>query len=351
LYFGLSHYSLHHSHLSLTFYPTVDYLYAYLIEDGKEFDSPYVRNYHLIPFCHRPDHIDEKQQQMTTGINKTIAQTIPFTQLKQQGITSEQLFEWFTPIDLAEKYEMNNSNFDVFHNCSLPWFGSMCQYHFPYDSSLSFGEIVEIHFANYSSIIHNIRNGTCYPFLNSCNDVLWPLCIDWREICVEKIDCISGEDEEWCEELEMTKCNDNDEYRCHYGGQYIPLTFAKDSRVSIDCLDGSDEQDYAMEFNSLVNVHCVNVQTFRCQERIGRYPRSFQCGDGQYIRSFSLPSLTPVCPNKRDVEYSRAILTSLDHILDKDCREAFYCALYSNRTQETGNITTYSVECIVVFCV
>ncbi|CAF4618826.1 unnamed protein product, partial [Rotaria sp. Silwood2] len=148
------------------------------------------------------------------------------------------------------------------------------------------------------------------------------------------MDCISGEDEQWCDQLEMTKCSDN-EYRCHYGGQCISLNFYKDSRLSIDCLDGSDEQDYFMHFASLVNAHCTNVQTFRCQERTGRYPLSFQCGDGQYSLFFGVPSRISICSNNRDIALSRAILTSFNHISNIDCREAFFCALYSNRTRDT----------------
>jgi hypothetical protein len=36
------------------------------------------------------------------------------------------------------------------------------------------------------------------------------------------------------------------------------------------------------------------------------------------------------------MEFSRAILTSLDYIPDINCREAFLCALHANRTQDTG---------------
>jgi hypothetical protein len=211
----------------------------------------------------------------------------------------------------------------------------MCQYQFGYDPSLSFGNIVEGIFGNYSAMINHISGGTCYRFLDGCNRAKWPLCLDWREICDGKADCINGEDEQWCDQLEITKCS-ADEYRCHYGGQCIPLVFAKDSRFSIDCLDGSDEQDEFMIYTSSINMHCINVQTFRCQERIGRYRRSFQCGDGDYMLSFGLPNRQSVCSNKRDIEYSRAILTSLDYISNLSCRQAFYCALYSNRTQEIG---------------
>jgi hypothetical protein len=47
------------------------------------------------------------------------------------------------------------------------------------------------------------------------------MCLDWREICDGKIDCIgdnSGIDEKYSEEMEMTECNEN-EYRCYNGAQ------------------------------------------------------------------------------------------------------------------------------------
>jgi hypothetical protein len=260
-------YSLYQSDISQSFHPTFDCLYAYLIDGGKEIGSRYIRNYHLIPYCRRPN-INEKQKQRLYTINQNIAQTITFAELKRQGITSQQLLEWYAPIDVAERYEMNNNAVEVFHNCSAPWFGSICQYRFGNNLSLSFGNMVEAIFGNYQDIIQNITGGTCYPLLNNCARSSWPLCLDWREICDGKIDCITGEDEQWCDQLEMTKCTDN-EYRCHYGGQCIPLAFEKDSSLSIDCLDGSDEQDYISPYNLLVNVRCTDVQTFRCQERMG----------------------------------------------------------------------------------
>jgi hypothetical protein len=111
---------------------------------------------------------------------------------------------------------------------------------------------------------------------------------------------MNREDEQWCNQLEMTKCNHN-EYRCYYGGQCIPLAFLKDSKRSIDCLDGSDEQNF-MSKNPMMNPDCSIVSTFRCQERIGRYPWSFQCGDGQYLISASIPNYRPKCTNKKDKE-------------------------------------------------
>ncbi|CAF4349169.1 unnamed protein product, partial [Rotaria sordida] len=94
----------------------------------------------------------------------------------------------------------------------------MCQYRFQHELLLPFGDIVEATFSDYIDIISNVTTGTCYQFLDSCNQEIWPRCLDWREICDGKMDCISGEDEQWCDQLEMIKCTDS-EYRCHYGGQ------------------------------------------------------------------------------------------------------------------------------------
>jgi hypothetical protein len=204
-------YILYHSDTPQTSYPTFDCLYAYLIEGGKESSSRYIHNYHLIPYCRRPDY-DKEQEEVTYKFDENIAETITFGELKKRDVTAEQLLTWFAPIDVVEKYERNNNGSDVFHNCSRPWFGSMCQYKFGYNLPLSFGNIVEITFRNYSSVFHNVTTGTCYRFLTGCDHAPWPLCLDWREICDGKYDCMNGEDEQWCNQLEITKCTD-DEYR------------------------------------------------------------------------------------------------------------------------------------------
>ncbi|CAF2087466.1 unnamed protein product [Rotaria magnacalcarata] len=329
-----SDYSLFHTNIRQLSYLTFDCLYANLIDDGRETGGSYIRNYHLIPYCRRPDNDKELEQEFHLN-NENIAQRISFDELRKRNITSEQLLAWFAPVDVAEKYEMNNDSSDIFYQCKSPWFGPLCQYKFGHDASMSFSDIVEATFNNYSEIIKNVTTGSCYRFLDNCNQELWPRCLDWREICDGKADCLHGEDERWCDQLDLTKCSDH-EYRCHYGGQCIPAQFFKDSRISIDCLDGSDEQEEHFQFSLLVNPQCTKVQTFQCQERTTRYPFSFSCGDGQYLSSFDLPNLILSCSNYRDIEFSRAILTSLDHISDIDCRDAFLCAMYSNRTQNAG---------------
>ncbi|CAF1647757.1 unnamed protein product, partial [Adineta ricciae] len=156
------------------------------------------------------------------------------------------------------------------------------------------------------------------------------------QICNGLIDCDNGEDEQWCDQLEITKCNKN-EYRCHYGGQCIPLEFNRDSHLNIDCLDGSDEDDW-MSLPPRMNDFCGSEFTFDCQEHIGRYTETIPCGDGQYLNGVIIPNKRSYCYNKKDKLLGQTILTSMNHIVNKNCRRAFYCIL---RLRQTFDINVF----------
>ncbi|CAF1195873.1 unnamed protein product [Adineta ricciae] len=307
-----------------------DCLYAHLVDSGKELGKVYLQNDHLIPYCRRPDE-NEEQGELRYPVLENIVQTYSFKQCKNGHITSEELLQWFSPIDIAENYERFINESDVFHNCSIPWFGSMCEYKFVFDEKLSFETIIDMTRAKQYEIERNISHGTCYQFLTNCSGRSWPLCLHWSDICDGKFDCLDGADEEFCDRLEMTKCNEN-EYRCHYGGQCIPRSFLKDNRFSIDCLDGSDEGEYVLLNTPLRISNCEFNSPFRCYEIIGRHPNFFQCDEGGYIQNNALPDSRIVCPNEKDKKVSIALLTNMEHILSIDCQKAFYCALHANRT-------------------
>ncbi|CAF3844736.1 unnamed protein product [Rotaria sp. Silwood1] len=201
-----------------------------MIEGELNQYTTYIVNNQLTPYCRRPDN-DEKEAEISVILDDNIANNITFKELSEQGVTSEQLLNWSAPIDLVERYERNNRSSELFYNCSSPWFGSKCQYQFVYDSSFSFNEIVRESANSRSNVMLNISVTTCYRFLPDCHRGPWSLCLDWRQICNGKVDCMNGEDEQWCEKLEMNTCAD-DEYRCHYGGQCIPLIFARDSTLN-----------------------------------------------------------------------------------------------------------------------
>ncbi|CAF4253619.1 unnamed protein product [Rotaria sp. Silwood2] len=323
-------YSLYYSDIRQSSYLTFDCLYTQLIEGELNEYSSYIMNNQLTPYCRRPDN-DEKEEEMSDILNENIANNITFKELSEQGITSEQLLNWSAPIDLAERYEMNNQSSELFYNCSSSWFGSKCQYRFVYNSFLSFNEIIKASMKIRPSIFAGGSITTCYRFLSGCHRGPWSLCLDWRQICNGKVDCMSGEDEQWCETLEMTSCAD-DEYRCHYGGQCIPLIFAQDSYLSIDCLDGSEEKDSSFMNSPFQHPVCGSVITFRCEERINRYPLGFPCGDGQFLQQTDVPAESLSCFNFRNSEVMLTMLTSFDHIKDIKCRQAFRYSLFLNRS-------------------
>ncbi|CAF1341992.1 unnamed protein product [Rotaria sordida] len=318
-------YSLYYSDIRQSSYLTFDCLYTQHIDSKLNEDFSYLINKQLTPYCRRPDN-DEKEEELSDILGENIANKISFNELRKQGITSEQLLNWSAPIDLAERYEMNNQSSELFYNCSSPWFGSKCQYRFIYNSSWSFNEIVESSAKNQPYARSGVIITTCYPFFVGCRRGPWDLCLDWRQICNGIVDCKNGEDEQWCETLEITTCAD-DEYRCHYGGQCIPLIFARDNYLIPDCLDGSEDKElYTNAYSAFTHSFCGSIRTFQCEERINRYPRSFPCGDGSFLMETGLTDTSVLCSNRRDTQVFLTMWTSFDHIKNITCQQAFRCS-------------------------
>ncbi|CAF4405138.1 unnamed protein product, partial [Rotaria sp. Silwood2] len=180
--------------------------------------------------------------------NNNVFPKFTFDELLKRNITSQQLYLWSSPIDVAESYQfylnkLSTSNdifleTQVFYNCTLPRFGSMCQYEITYyhQNHLSLDEIIHDYYRTYE---YNPNHFTCYTHLQ-CNRGPFPACLDWSEICDAQVNCLDGEfDEEHCWQIEINECNDN-EYRCT-NGQCIPQSFFRDDSNTSDCLDGSDE--------------------------------------------------------------------------------------------------------------
>ncbi|CAF3320811.1 unnamed protein product, partial [Rotaria sp. Silwood2] len=183
-----------------------------------------------------------------------------FKILRSQGFNSEHLLQWSISIDIIEQYAMylitNDTKLDEisFYNCSSSWFGSHCQYTFGSNILIeSFGNFIVSSCNNRKQYHEKLIINTCYPHLSGCYRGPGPICFDWREIYNGIIDCIEdsfGMDEQYCDELEMNECKE-DEYRCHNGAQCIPLGFFRDGWTSKDCLDGTDEDEISI--NSQVN--------------------------------------------------------------------------------------------------
>ena len=188
-----------------------------------------------IPYCFRP--INETEILVSHFLN-TRDRNFTFDELRLDNITTQQLLSWSAPIDLVEQYqfyldELNPSlslfSNELFYNCTKPWFGLHCQYSFESNEEMLIDEIVENEFsrrASYSESSDTLTKLPCYVHLQ-CDRGGSLLCLDWREICDGRIDCLDGGlDEAFCFDMEINECAEN-EYRCH-NGLCIPEEYWED---------------------------------------------------------------------------------------------------------------------------
>ncbi|CAF1353414.1 unnamed protein product [Adineta steineri] len=328
---------LYNNHNSETIF---DCFYAYMIDELDPADIPMNQTNYLTPYCRRSLSNDDINE-----IEGSIKSRYTFKNLSLQGITSEDLLQWSISIDIIEQYSIylvkNDTKFDkfIFNNCSSLWFGSNCQYTFNLSISIeSFGDYVNASFKARKQYEKKLLIHTCYPYLSGCYRGPEPMCLDWREICDGKIDCIEGDfgvDEKYCHELEVTECNNENEYRCHNGAQCIPLEFYRDGFTSRDCLDGTDE---VPQFLGYINhpdppgFNCIDKIIFACEETTCRYSGYFSCGDGECIYNYGTVfnivgrDILSCVGTSRDIYYSRTIGMSAKQY-PADCYKLLFCKL------------------------
>jgi hypothetical protein len=239
-----------------------------------------------IPYCFRP--INRSEILLEDFLIMT-DQSLTFEELRLSNITTQQLLLWSSPIDLVEQYQFYLNEMDIslsnelFYNCTKPWFGLRCQYSFEISEEMSIVDVVETEFSRRSSYLESSNMRTplsCYVHLK-CDRGGSSLCLDWREICNGRIDCIDeGLDEAFCFDMELNECEEN-EYRCH-NGLCIPEELWENGLGDADCLDRSDEFSDVSYPNS-----CYRDPTFRCEEHSCRTNwYDFPCGDGQCVQTF-----------------------------------------------------------------
>ena len=259
-------------------------LLYYVLDNIVNYGEPYTLAHQIIPYCLRSS--EENIRITDLNFNHTTDHDFTFSDLREKNISSQLLLSWSASIDLAERYQifLNNisysSSFEkesLFHNCTSSWFGPFCRFTFDIPINKSFDEIVAFNFRSKSSIKKGAKV-TCYKHLD-CKTSL--LCLDWREICDRKIDCLDESDESHCWQLEMNECAEN-EYRCH-NGQCIPAEFFHDVSFNPDCLDRTDEP---VQF--FYTLQCYEDPAFRCEEHTCRPGRDeFPCGNGHCTNGLS----------------------------------------------------------------
>ena len=324
-----SHYNLYHTndqHGCLYLFLMDDHITGY--ESDYEYDIKISGGFHIIPYCVHP--IEEIKRDVFDS-NECIDNNICWTfgQLKEKQITSKDLLVWSTPIDLVEHYQtfLNNPNASnslslvLIYNCSEGWFGARCQYTWDFDG-LTFTEIVRDTFEAkyYYPRQAKSSNGTCYTHL-LCDRGPNSSCLDWREICNGKRDCINGDIDEprYCIELEASECA-RGEYRCR-NGQCIPAVFFRDR--DYDCADITDEIVEAGGITELDEDgdRCVKDPSFDCEERICPKRYDFPCGDGECMpRMMPLSVDVNVCANHRNQKLTHALLSHMGNShLSSEC--------------------------------
>ncbi|CAF4191308.1 unnamed protein product, partial [Adineta steineri] len=249
----------------------------------------------IVKYCIRPNN----NKNLTTVIHlfNISDEYFTFNELYHLNVTSDDILLWSSSIDVAEKYQyyldrpsQSNLSNETFFNCTRPWFGSRCQY------ALEINEDVLVQNSFEMTSTDNLFQQTCYILLE-CDRGGPSICLDWREICNGRIDCLNdGIDEIGCFNLEINECNEN-EYRCH-NGLCIPKIFLEMKSVEAQCFDRSDivvENDHSLSF------YCRS-HLFKCQEYVCRPDEGqFTCGNGQCVEDFSR------CQNNRHLALTQSI--------------------------------------------
>ena len=288
-----------------------------------------------------------------------------FEDLQNLNVTIQELYTWSAPIDLIEDYAEYLENNNVllkdskFYNCTFPWFGLYCEYHFSQPNSTFADQLVSDFRAKSSIYIPGTYyKMSCYSHVQ-CNrtgslKTDFYVCLDWREICDGKIDCIDGgHDEEHCWQLELNECDNKTEYRCQIG-LCIPLAFLNDDPKNTDCLDQSDEDLYTkpLEAISVLQItNCLVAPIFPCEEHMCRPTSSnnYEVHCGSYSCG---PLFLQTCLAKRNEALRKASLiganiseacsyalscltgiTSIDDIFNANCSKRFYPS-YANDIQQ-----------------
>jgi hypothetical protein len=155
-------------------------------------------------------------------------------------------------------------------------------------------------------------------------------CLDWREICDGKVDCINGgHDEEQCWQLEINECDSQTEFRCH-NGLCIQLNFLNDDEKNADCLDRTDEHVPYDSFNFMLgfayrDISCHMDPASRCEDHVYRPIKSFEykleCGDGTFTSPFKFD-----CNNMRGLMLIDVFFTEMN--VSNECRLALYCIMW-----------------------
>ena len=188
-----------------------------------------------VPYCRRPGFPINLRRNNDTSNCHHGGKRITFKELRDRNRTSNEIIHDFrSSIEKAEEYALflsGHMNSSSLCECAKRSFGKNCEYQL-------LGEAWTVTFAD-SRIwqsgqkqknqlqMHAIQKTLCYTTLK-CDYGL--LCLDWRDICDGRQQCMGGIDEEACDLLEFNEC-EQDEYRCS-NGMCIPDVYFLDGKIA-----------------------------------------------------------------------------------------------------------------------
>ena len=277
---------------------------------------------------------------ISTVQNYHTNQQFTFAELYKEQITTKQLYFWSAPMDVLERYQLflnqipislqTSMALQLFYNCTLPRFGSFCQYEYIYSKSNYLLLNAMIHDDYSFKRLYESNTVICYTGLE-CNRDPQSFCLQWSEICDGKIDCLkNGMDEDYCWKLEINECEEN-EYRCT-NGQCIPFGFFRDDHLIPDCRDGSDE----IVQNNYKRSYYRNVeQTFHWEDIVFRPDNAT-----------TPASLTTSCLAEQSFLLLKAQFLRTDNSIDETCSTTFKCLtniIFEDDPEEKHKHTTKQI--------
>lgn len=202
---------------------------------------------------------------------------ITFKQLHMKGVSTNDLLQWHIPLDVADLYDYNNNDdMQFICNCSsTKIFGRYCEYAFE-EGIYTIDDLIDSSIREKKMYYPKERLLPCYE-LETNNE----RCLDYRDICDGECDTISGDDELYCDQIEMNTCEMN-QFRCR-NGLCIDREFLFDGQG--DCTDLSDEQSLLIirKYNNFQT--CYEQANFDCDEHWCGH-EMISCGDGECIPWF-----------------------------------------------------------------
>ena len=269
--------------------------------------------YEIVTYC-----LSENRSKWKIEENN-LDQKLMFAQLYEQNITSEQLWRWSTPIDVAEHYQSyvnqrsisgdsHSTASHIFHNCSSARFGPSCEY------SLDIQELndrlLKDIIDDYYQAEYRPTTLTCYEQL-VCDRGSTLACLDWSEICDGYVDCLNDAvDEHNCWQLEINECAE-DEYRCS-NGQCIAKVFFRDHPRRFECLDRSDgTPELLTSVYSIKQIPSITTEDVICPTRAHLF----------------LFKITSSCTPNRDIILKESMFLDRPNTLSDICWLALKCLL------------------------